>query len=417
MADKRKLVIVGNGMAAGRLVDEILAKKANGFEITVIGEEPQGSYNRILLSSVLAGDAPESQVIQKDALWFAEAGIVFLGGCRVTRIDALNKTLSLHDGTLIGYDELVISTGSSPSSIPAKGQHLDNILHFRNLDDVRKMSDLAERGGNAVVIGGGFLGLEAAYGLACKGMPVTLVHRSNHLLSRQLDARAAQYLKALMEGKNITFALGTEVQSFNGVSQLESVTLTNGKTIDCTTAVIATGIQANTEVARGSGIEVGRGIVVDEYLQTNQPHVSALGECCEFAGTTFGLVEPIWDQCVVLAARLAGASSRPFSLRPIATKLKVSGVQLYSAGDYLTDPAHREIVLDDPANGIYRKLLVKNNCIVGVVLFGNTQDGNFYFDLMQNKTDISTMMPMLIFGRNYCDAPDPSQQNTAAEVA
>ncbi len=416
---KKELVIVGNGMAAGRLVDELLAQPQLPYRITVIGDEPEGSYNRIMLSAVLAGEMRESAIIQKDRAFYRANNVRFLGGQRVQTVDPDAKRLHLRDGSSLAYDHLTLATGALPARIPAVNQTLAGVTHFRTLADVRQMKVASSKGASALVVGGGLLGLEAAYGLALQGMRVTLVHRSSHLMSRQLDRGAGNYLKAVMRAKNIAFELDAEVDAFIGSEQVTGAVLSNGKTIECSLAVIATGIRPNCALAESARLATGAGIQVDDRLLTANPDISALGECCEFEGTTFGLVEPIWRQCRVLAARLAGQPGDAFRLQPVATKLKVSGVQLFSAGEFATQSHHRELVLNDAKHQSYRKLLLRDNRIVGIVLVGDTRDGPFYFDLLEAKVDIGNQGHKLLFGQPHCEFQQPEALRVEArrEVA
>lgn len=403
---KPHLVIVGNGMAAGRLIDELLSRTQT-YAITVIGDEPHGSYNRIMLSPVLAGELESRAIIQKDGDWYQAHGIHFIGGGRVETIHRKAQTVVLADDTVIGYDHLVLATGSSPARIPAENQHLDNIFAFRTLDDVAAITGAGHRARTAIVVGGGLLGLEAAYGLAQRDVEVTVVHRSPWLLNRQLDETAGGLLRSVMEEMGIRFQLGNEIQTFVGEGSVSGAVLKDGVFVAGDLAVIATGISPNKALGIEAGITTGRAIEVDSWMATSDTHISALGECCEFESETFGLVEPIWHQCVALAERLAGNPQSPFTLKPVATKLKVSGVQLFSAGEFISKPHHRELVMQDPANNTYRKILLDNDRIVGTVLFGNTRDGQFYFDLMQQQTPVNQWLPQLIFGQAYCPETQP----------
>jgi len=413
---KQQLLIAGNGMAAGRLIDEIMKRSPDKFDITVVGDELQGSYNRIMLSPVLAGELKHSDIIQKDSKWYAANNIRFYGGARVTSIQPENQSVKLENGKQIGYDHLVIATGSSPSKIPAKNQHLAHIFPFRTLDDVHTIDQVSQNAKSAIVVGGGLLGLEAAYGLAQKDIKVTLIHRSDWLLNRQLDKNAGDLLRKVMHNLHIDFRLGDEITQFNGRDTVCSASLKSGETLPCDLVVIATGISPNAALATESGIETKRAILVDDFLNTSSANISALGECCEHDGNTFGLVEPIWQQCTTLADRLTSDRLTPFSTKPVATKLKVSGVQLYSAGEFITRAHHHEIIMQDPANNMYRKLLLENDRIVGIVLFGDTRDGNEYFELMQNQIPVSKYLPQLIFGQHYCKIDKttiPSQSQVA----
>jgi len=414
----KKLVIVGCGMATGRLLDELSCHQHH-WHITVIGDEPEGSYNRIMLSPVLAGETDADAIIQKDANWFATQKIDFLCG-RVSAINRQSRKLTLAGGQELAFDHLVLATGSSPAQIAAANQQLTGIFSFRTLQDVDVIADQAGQSRSALVVGGGLLGLEAAYGLALKGIPVTLVHRSHWLLNRQLDKASGMALQKLMESKGISFRLGTEVDSFSGQQgRVESACLTNGEILDAELVVIATGISPNTSLAQAAGLSCHRAVEVDDRMMTSDSAISALGECCEFEGHTFGLVEPIWGQCETLAAHLAGRQARPYCLKPVATKLKVSGVQLFSAGEHMTRAEHRELVMSDPASGVYRKLLLTDNRIVGIVLFGDTRDGQHYFDLMQDRADVGDQLPLLLLGKHFLINKEalPGQKNASREVA
>lgn len=402
---KKSLVIVGNGMATGRLLDELLKRDLHRYKVTVIGDEPQGSYNRIMLSPVLAGEMTEQSVLTKPREWYQEQGIEFVGGARVTRIEPQEQWVCTDIGQKFHYQELVLATGSRPARIGAANQHLEHIYSFRTLEDVQRIGTSAQQAqsGNAsaLVVGGGLLGLEAAYGLACKGLKVTLVHRSAWLLNRQLDATAGAFLRAVMEHKNIHFELGTEVEAFQGDSFVQAAQLKNGTRVPCDLAVIATGISPNKELGLAAGLQGERGIQVDEQMRTSLPGISALGECVQFVDATFGLVEPIWAQCITLAERLCEGEPKAFVNAPVATKLKVSGVQLYSAGEHLTREDHRELVYKDPVGGVYRKVLLRDNRIVGIVLFGDVRDGQEYFTLMQTQQDVSPWLPHLVLGQAF----------------
>ncbi|WP_339074728.1 NAD(P)/FAD-dependent oxidoreductase [Teredinibacter turnerae] len=413
-----ELVIVGNGMATGRLLDELLKRGCGQFRITVIGDEPEGSYNRIMLSPVLAGETERATIIHKSPAWFAAQGIRFIAGKRGTQIDKDKQIITLDDGQQLAFDQLVIATGSRPAAIPAKNQTLENIFSFRTLVDVDTITSAARNAANAVVIGGGLLGLEAAYGLALKGVAVTVVHRSGWPLNRQLDATAGAMLQSVMAAKGVAFALSAEVASFEGdhTGAVNKVVLNDGRELDCDLAIIATGITPNRELGQDSDIACGRGVQVDALMQTSAANISALGECCEFEGETFGLVEPIWHQCVTLADRLCGNRLTPFRNPQVATKLKVSGVQLYSAGEYITRPEHREIVLHDCRHQVYRKLLLCGNTLVGVVLFGDTRDGNTYFEWLSAAQTLPVQVSTLTLGKSFLTESTPVQLPQAAAI-
>jgi len=419
---KPSMVIIGNGMATGRLLDEIIKRTPHKYQITVIGKEHFGSYNRIMLSAVLAGDATIDSIMQKPLAWYKAHNINFLSGCVVTYINKEKKYVDLASDTQRHYDELIIATGSRTAKIPAKNQEIAGIFNFRNIADTEKIQAFAKQAGTsskqAVVIGGGLLGLEAAYGLALSGVEVTLIHRNKWLLNRQLDKVAGVMLQSIMEQKNIKFALGHEVAAFENIKgqssttqplansaeqteKLSGVTLTNGEFISAQMAVIATGITPNKELAEISNIDFNRAILVNDYMQSSDTSISALGECCEHNQATFGLVDPIWAQCITLAERLCNNVEKPFKNAPVPTKLKVSGVQLFSAGDVEVSDDSQCFTLLDKKALIYRKIIVKKGQVSGVVLFGDVSSGMAYFTLMQQKVIVTPMLPELLIGEEF----------------
>jgi nitrite reductase (NADH) large subunit len=394
-----RLVIVGNGMATGRLLDELLPRAAGAFDITVVGDEPHGSYNRIMLSPLLAGEVERTVLIQKPPSWYRQRSVCFLGGVRAEAIERGARRLRLSDGQELAYDQLVLATGARPARIAAANQHLRHLYQFRTLDDVEAIAARAGSARDAVVVGGGLLGLEAAHGLSCRGLRVTVVHRGGWLLNRQLDAAAGACLRRVLEARGIRFVLDAEVASFEplpGTDRLHQVVLDNGVRLAGDLAVIATGIEPNGELGLAAGLAGQRAIQVDAVLATADPVISAVGECCEYAGATFGLVEPIWRQCSTLAARLSGRPVDGFRLGAVATKLKVAGVQVFSAGEFRADSTHRELRLSDPENNLQRTLLVRDGCIVGIALVGDVRDGQYYFDLMQRCVDVRPLLEALL---------------------
>ena len=413
---QQKLVIVGNGMAAGRMVDEILARNADAFDITIIGDEPHGSYNRIMLSPVLAGETSAPSIVQKPAQWYRQRNIHFMAGVRVTHIHRQARNVECDNGERVAYDQLIIATGSRPARIPAKNQALAGVMAFRTLDDVDTILSLSQSAQHALVIGGGLLGLEAAYGMAVRGMKVTLIHRSGWLLNRQLDEDAGKMLEKVMRNKGVDFRLNAEVVTFNGVNHVASASLSTGETLPCHLAIVATGITPNAELGFDCQLAGKRGIGVDDYLATSDPHISAIGECTEHNGETFGLVEPIWQHCTSLADRLVLGKYTPYQNTPVATKLKVSGVQVFSAGEWLTNNNEQHAyVYSDPTRNTYRKLLLKNGCIVGIVFFGDVRDGQYFFSLMENRVPVAAAMPQLLMGRAFCSAvPEVTEPETVA---
>jgi nitrite reductase (NADH) large subunit len=424
---KPSLVIIGNGMATGRLLDEIIKRTPNKYQITVIGKEHFGSYNRIMLSAVLAGEATIDSIIQKPPAWYKEHNIHFLSGSVVTYIDKEIKVIELASSAHIHYDELIIATGSRSAKIPAENQNIEGIFNFRDIADTQKIQAFAKQKGSsskqAVVIGGGLLGLEAAYGLAISGVEVTLIHRNKWLLNRQLDKVSGDMLQNIMAQKNIKFALGHEVASFENIIEnntesksksLSGVTLTDGEFISAQMAVIATGITPNKELAETANIDFNRAILVNDYMQTSDASISALGECCQHNHATFGLVDPIWGQCITLAERLCNRVQKPFQNAPVPTKLKVSGVQLFSAGDVEVSEGSQCFTLVDKKAFIYRKIIVKKGKIIGIILFGDVSSGMTYFELMQQKITVDTMMPELLIGDEFVTSIDNEQKVSAA---
>lgn len=409
----QSLVIIGNGMATGRFLDDLHKFAPGQYTITVIGDEAFGSYNRIMLSSVLAGTATIDEIIQKPPQWYKQNNVALHCNARVVGINKHTKTIDLNDGRQLSYDHLVIATGSRSSTIPAKNQQLEGVFSFRNIEDTQHIEQWCVGKKHALVVGGGLLGLEAAYGLSIKGINVTLVHRNRWLMNRQLDEASGRMLKATLEAKNIHFELACEVSGFNqlggqiGNAGVKGASLTNGVELDVDLVVIATGITPNSELGRAAGLDVNRAIIVNDYLLTSDEHISALGECCEHRGETFGLVEPIWAQSKILAQRLSVeiTPSKPdlnhgngeglngmtgFNNVPTPTKLKVSGVQIFSAGMVQENADCAAFYLVDERLAIYRKLIFKNNKLVGIVLFGDVSSGMFYFNLMQEEQVIAT---------------------------
>ncbi len=400
----KELLLIGNGMSTGRLLDELLKYPVSSeFTITVVGDESEGSYNRTLLSPLLADEIDVDLLIKKPVSWYQQQGIRFIHGV-AERVFRENKTVYLVDGQTLEYDHLILATGSRPAKTSSVNQHLDNIYNFRTLKDVLMIANKARVIQHAVVVGGGLAGLEAAYGLILRGANVTLVHRGDYLLNRQLDQQAGEGLRRVLEHHNIRFEMDCEVDSFESTGQVvQRAILTNGKAVSCHLVVIATGITPNKELGEASGLDCGVAIRVNDFMTSSDDSISAIGECCEHAGITFGMVEPIWLQCKILASKLAGKVITRFQMPAVATTLQVSGVDVFSAGDHTTTGAHRTLIFTDPASYVYRKLLLKKDRIVGIVLLGDTRDGQYYFELMQKRVNVSKVADILIFGRDFFD--------------
>ena len=393
------LIVIGNGMAAARLVDELARRALGRYAVAVIGEEPRLAYNRVLLSALLADEVGFDDIELRPARWWRDRGVTLRYGVRATAVDAAARNVTLAGGTRLSFSKLVFATGSQPIKPDIPGMDLPGVLTFRDVDDVNAIAAAKAAGTRVVVIGGGLLGLEAAYGLAKAGARVTLLHLMDRLMERQLDHHAALMLRRLVEARGIAVRLQAETARIAGNGKVEGVELRDGTTIAADAVVVAVGIRANAALARTAGIEVGRGIVVDDHLETNAAGVHAIGECAEHRGCCYGLVEPAYEQAQLLARRLAGErASYPGSV--LATNLKVSGVNVFSAGDFLGATAEaEEIVLSDPAAGVYKKLVIADGRLVGAVLFGDTADGLWYLDLIRTGSPVARLRDDLVFGR------------------
>jgi nitrite reductase [NAD(P)H] large subunit len=393
------LVIIGNGMAAARLVEELSRRALGRYAVAVVGEEPTLAYNRVLLSSVLAREVAPSEVELKPARWWREHGVTLLYGHAATAIDPDIRRVRLAGGATLPYAKLVLSTGSRPIRLPVTGGDLPGVLTFRDLGDVGRISGAAAQGLKAVVIGGGLLGLEAAYGLAKAGAKVNVIHLMDRLMERQLDPRAAEMLRQAVEAKGIAVHLNAETAGIRGAKRVEAVALKDGRELPADVVVMAVGIRPSAELAQAAGIEVNRGIVVDDTLQTSLAGIHAIGECAEHRGVCYGLVEPAYEQARILAQRFSGDASATYAGSVLATNLKVSGINVFSAGDFLGQPGTEQIVLSDPGLGNYRKLVIADGRLVGAVLYGDTADGLWYLDLIRSAASVELFRNDLMFGR------------------
>jgi nitrite reductase (NADH) large subunit len=389
-------------MAAARLVDELAARALGRYAIAVIGAEPRLAYNRVLLSSVLAGEVKTPDIELKPARWWRDRGVTLRYGCAATAVDPVGRTITLADGKQLAFSKLVFATGSQPIRLPIPGMQLDGVFTFRDVGDVETITAAARTDTRVVVIGGGLLGLEAAHGLAKAGADVTLVHLMDRLMERQLDPSAAAMLKHAAEAMGIRVLLEAETACVAGENRVEAVQLRDGRAIAADAVVVAVGIRPNAELARGAGMEVGRGIVIDDYLETSASGIYAIGECAEHRGVCYGLVEPAYEQARILADRLCG-NRVTYSGSVLATNLKVSGVQVFSVGDFIDSAGTERIVLADPALGTYKKLLIAHGRLVGAVLFGDTADGLWYLDLIRAGTPIAAFRDDLMFGRAFAE--------------
>jgi nitrite reductase (NADH) large subunit len=392
------LVIVGNGMAAMRLVEELARLALGRYAIAVVGEEPRLAYNRVLLSSVLAREISRAEIELKPAQWWRDRGVTLLYGHAATAIDPDIRRVRLATGATLPFSRLVLATGSRPIRLSVPGMDLPGVMTFRDLGDVAAIEAAAARRVKAVVIGGGLLGLEAAYGLAKAGATVSVVHLMDRLMERQLDARASAMLLRAVEACGIAVHLNGETASILGSHRAQAVALKNGQQIEADLVVVAAGIRPNVDLARTADLAVDRGIVVDDHLQASKAGFHAIGECAEHRGVCYGLVEPAYEQARVLAAHLTGEHIH-YGGSVLATNLKVSGVNVFSAGDFLGAPGTEQIVLSDPGLGTYKKLVILHGRLVGAVLFGDTADGGWYLDLIRSGTSVEAFRDGIVFGR------------------
>jgi nitrite reductase (NADH) large subunit len=396
------LVIVGNGMAATRLVEELTTLAPGRYAIAVVGDEPSLAYNRVLLSSVLAREVEPTDIELKPAAWWRDRGVTLVYGRRAVEIDTRARFVRLRGGAKLGYGKLVIATGSEAVRLPLPGADLPGVVTFRDKADVGTILERARPGSRAVVIGGGLLGLEAAYGLMKAGAQVTVVHLMDRLMERQLDVRAAGLLKAAIEARGIQVLLGAESEAIQGRRKVAGLRLKDGRNVPADLVVMAVGIRPNVRLARGAGLEVNRGIVVGDDLATGAPDVYAIGECAEHRGVCYGLVEPAYEQVRVLARNLAGRAAR-YEGSLLATNLKVSGVNVFSAGDFMGAPGTEPIVLSDPGRQTYRKLVIRDGRLAGAVLVGDTGDALWYLDLIRSGRSVCELRDGLVFGRVFAE--------------
>ncbi|WP_147125354.1 nitrite reductase large subunit NirB [Shimia ponticola] len=404
---KQRLVVVGAGMASGRVLEHLTEAAPDAFDITLFNAEPRGNYNRIMLSPVLAGDQTYEEIVTHDDAWYAERGITCRFGEKVVSIDREAKVVLGEHGA-VPYDKLILGTGSNPFIIPLPGHDLDGVIAYRDLEDTEAMMKMGA-GNKVVVIGGGLLGLEAAAGMAARGVDVTVVHIMGHLMERQLDEAAGYLLKKSLESKGITIKLQANSKEIRGEDgQVKALVLDDGTELPCDLLVMAVGIRPNTALASEMGLAVGKGIHVDDQLGTSDKDVFAVGECVEHDGALFGLVAPLYDQAKVLAQTLLGQEAA-FVQKSLSTKLKVTGCDLFSAGDFADGAGREDIVFRDPSRGVYKRLVIEGETLVGAVLYGDTADGNWFFQLIKDGTSIEEMRDTLIFGPAYQggDTSDP----------
>ena len=405
MISRRRLVVVGNGMAGMRAVEELLKLAPFAYEITVFGAEPHPNYNRILLSSVLAGEKNAEDIVIHPRSWYEANGITLHTGDPVVAIDRAARTVTSASGKTTPYDRLLLATGSRPIAPPLPGLELPGVASFRDIADVEVMLKAAEAGGRAIVIGGGLLGLEAAWGLKRRGMPVAVVHLMPTLMERQLDAEAGGLLQRDLTERGLAFFTNGQTEAILGEERVEGVRLADGRDIPGDLVVMAIGVRPNIDLAKASGLDVNRGVRVGDDMATSDPAIYAVGECVEHNGQVFGLVAPLWEQAKVCAARLAGDGRAVYATPPLSTRLKITGVDVFSAGRLAAaDEADEEIIFRDGARRVYKKLVLREGALVGAVLYGDVADGGWYFDLMRQGGDVEAMRDRLILGRAFAEA-------------
>lgn len=402
MSAKQKLVVVGNGMAGIRTVEELLLLAPDLYDITVFGAEPHTNYNRILLSPVLAGERTLQDIVLNDEDWYARHGIRLLRNCKVTRVDRVRRVVHADDGTEAPYDRLLLATGSNPFILPVPGNDLDGVVAFRDIGDVHQMIDASSRYRHAVVIGGGLLGLEAATGLAARGMEVSVVHLGQALLDRQLDNEASALLQQCLEARGLKFLLRHQTQAIiaGDDGRVRALRFADGQEVPADLVVMAVGVRPNTALAERCGLHVDRGVVVSDTLQTYDPRIYAVGECVSHRGTAYGLVAPLFEQAKVAANHLALHGIGRYEGSVTSAKLKVTGIDLFSTGDFTGGELTESITLADAQDGVYKKLVIRGDKLVGACLYGDTADGAWYVRLIRDGQDIGALRDELMAGEN-----------------
>ncbi|WP_286729039.1 nitrite reductase small subunit NirD [Acinetobacter sp. UBA1297] len=400
--EKMKLVLVGNGLAGMRCLEDLLDMAPDRYEITAIGEEPWGNYNRIMLSPVLSGEKTIDDIMLHPHAWYADKDIRLIAGDPAVRIDRPRKHVYTEKGEVVSYDRLILATGSKPFVSPIPGSDLKGVLSFRDIYDVNQMLAYCKTKKNAVIIGGGLLGLEAAYGLKQQGMHVTVLHLMDRIMDRQLDIKASQMLKTTIEQKGIHILTEADTEELLGIDgHVTQVKLKDGTVLDADLVVFAVGIRPNMVLAQSASLRCNRGVLVNDTMQTFDPSIYAVGECIEHRGQTFGLVEPLWGQAFICASHLAEHGSLIFKAPTVPTQLKVSGCDVFSAGDFEPKEDFEDIILNDEKRQIYKRIIIQKDKVIGAVLFGDTEDGAWYAELIADQTPITNIRNKLLFGRDF----------------
>jgi nitrite reductase (NADH) large subunit len=402
---KQRLVVIGNGMSGMRTVEELLSAAPEKYDITVFGAEPYGNYNRIMLSSVLCGEKTIEDIVINDRQWYVDNGIHLHAGNNkaAVRIDRAARKVYAKDGTSAAYDRLLIATGSKPVVPSIPGNDLEGVISFRDIFDVNRMLTYSRNHNKAVVLGGGLLGLEAANGLVLRGMDVTVIHNNEVLLNRQMDRQAGEMLRTALEQRGLKFKMAAKTQRLisNGSDHIKAVCFEDDSELECDLFIMAIGVRPNMALAQEAGLYCERGIVVNDTLQSYDPSIYAVGECIQHRGDTFGLVAPLFEQAKVCANHLSDHGAAEYVTLPTATKLKVTGINLFSVGNFMGDESSESIYFTDPALGIYKKLVIKANKLIGAMLYGDTVDGNWYQELLEKEVPVSGIRDVLIFGKAY----------------
>jgi nitrite reductase (NADH) large subunit len=400
-SNKVRLVVIGNGMAGMRTIEELLKMSADEFDITVFGAEPQPNYNRILLSPVLSGEMSFQDTILNDWSWYEQNHIALHAGKTVTKIDRHRCVVETDDGIVVPYDRLLIATGSNPIMLPVPGITLPGVVGYRSIADVENMLSKATAGSRAVVIGGGLLGLEAANGLSLRGMDVSVVHLCEWPMERQLDKVGGDLLKEALEKRGLKFYLSRQTEAILGETAVTGLRFRDGEEVQADMVVMSAGIRPNIALAKSAGIHCERGIVVSDTMQTYDPKIYSVGECVQHRGQTYGLVAPLFEQAKVAANHLARYGGMRYEGSSVSTKLKVTGIDLFSAGDFNSGALDEELLLQDSARGVYKKLVLRDNKLRGAVMYGDTVDGPWYFQMMRDGTDVSELREHLLFGQMH----------------
>lgn len=401
--DKLKLVLIGNGMAGVRTIEELLKISPDLYDITVFGAEPHPNYNRIMLSPVLAGEQTVDEIVLNSWEWYRENNIQVHAAKKVVEVDRVKRIVRADDGTEAAYDRLLLCTGSNPFMLPVPGHQLSGVIAYRDIADTDRMIEAARVHRHAVVIGGGLLGLEAANGLMLRGMNVTVVHVMPWLMERQLDDVAGKLLQKSLEDRGLKFMIGAQTQELVGNEQggVSAIRFKDGTELPADLVVMAVGIRPNIELAQKARLHCERGIVVNDTMQTvTDARIYSVGECAQHRGVAYGLVAPLFEQATVAANHLAQMGIGRYQGSQTSTKLKVTGIDLFSAGQFMGGEDCEEIVMSDPAGGVYKKLVIKDGKLVGACLFGDTVDGSWYFELLREGRSVNDIRDTLMFGES-----------------